>query len=241
MKPSITALAALLVASCAVVTGTRQQPGSSDHHSHRAEHAVGVHGMLVVGESDIYMSHLPIFHMPHAFQVILAVRLPGRARATYLEDRASSGETVYTFVPQVFDLTEAQGARKVLRGDLYRGHFERGGKRIATGVDVEIERVVHYRRLDPATPRPAMPSYVAFGDADEGYLAHWISGRPDFDQIVRIERTSGSDLAEGVVVTLAAGDAPLTAGAMLTSQGPAGKTSVRVTSVLYTETGDLEH
>jgi hypothetical protein len=66
-------------------------------HSHEHEpgqghqHTVGTHGMLLVGEKTIYLSHLPMFTDPtHSFQVILEVTLARDGEdphAAYLSDR----------------------------------------------------------------------------------------------------------------------------------------------------------
>jgi hypothetical protein len=39
-----------------------------------AQDQPAVHGMLLVGEETLYLSHLPMFHSPHNYQVILEVR-----------------------------------------------------------------------------------------------------------------------------------------------------------------------
>ena len=48
------------------------------HHDHGPDDPVdttGVHGMWLVGESPVYVSHLPMFMVPHNYQVILKVTL----------------------------------------------------------------------------------------------------------------------------------------------------------------------
>jgi hypothetical protein len=47
---------------------------ASVHSGH--EHPA-VHGMLVVGEGQLFLSHLPMFHAPHDYQIIMEVRLRG--------------------------------------------------------------------------------------------------------------------------------------------------------------------
>src|SRR3954467_13339522 len=74
------------------------------HHDHPA-----VHGMLVFGQQQILLSHLPMFHAPHDFQVLLLVRLRGGVEdpeALYRQDRNESGESVYTWVPKKFVLQD---------------------------------------------------------------------------------------------------------------------------------------
>ena len=70
-------------------------PMSHDHGGHspqtgpQSDHAA-VHGMLMVGEDRSLMSHLPMFHSPHDYQLLLEVNLsaPGSdPLKTYLDDR----------------------------------------------------------------------------------------------------------------------------------------------------------
>ena len=50
----------------------------SPHQDTKAERpAIGHHGMLIVGEETIYVSHLPMWMAPHNFQVILEVTFRG--------------------------------------------------------------------------------------------------------------------------------------------------------------------
>src|SRR5262245_52945176 len=95
---------------------------------------------------------------PHNFQVILQVGLSqpgGDPQATYLEDRAQHpDERVYTLAPEAFEmdrLVSTDPARRLtsFRGDVIRGHFERGGTRILQGVMVAIQNVVCFRSFDP--------------------------------------------------------------------------------------------
>ncbi len=67
----------------------------SDHggHPHPAP-GVATHGMLVFGEQPIYVSHLPMFHPPHNFQVLAEVGFAPADEELYRNDRAESGETV---------------------------------------------------------------------------------------------------------------------------------------------------
>src|SRR2546425_13373360 len=60
--------------------------------------AMGLHGMLIIGEETIYVSHLPMWMRPHNFQVILEVTFMGsdQPQARYVDDhKTSRNETVY--------------------------------------------------------------------------------------------------------------------------------------------------
>ena len=50
---------------------------SPDQNTKAERPAIGLHGMLIVGEETIYVSHLPMWMRPHNFQVILEVTFRG--------------------------------------------------------------------------------------------------------------------------------------------------------------------
>ena len=71
--------------------------------------AFGLHGMLIVGEEAIFVSHLPMWLAPHNFQVILEVtfRGPDQPQASYIDDRKTTGTRLYTLNPrEKWDLRE---------------------------------------------------------------------------------------------------------------------------------------
>jgi hypothetical protein len=158
------------------------------------------HGMVVVGEETIYLSHMPMFMEPHAVQYLLEVTLQGAtgdARQLYVDDRRTTGTAVYTLVPEPFrisDLVAPEGQEPKLTsftGTLFRGHFERGGTELLDPVTVEVQRVIHFRHFDHHAPRPAALDYLAFGKGNELFLAHRITRAPDFDQHIAVRLDSG--------------------------------------------------
>ncbi len=152
--------------------------------------------MLLVGARALYLSHLPMFAPPHDFQVLLEVRLrheDADPHDVYLRDRADTGTALYTLVPEVFALRElieepgAATARTSFGGQLWRGHFERGGDLLLDGLTVEVVDIPLFEQLRGGDPKPAGDlEYICFGKPGERFLAHRISGPPDFDQIVAL-------------------------------------------------------
>jgi hypothetical protein len=65
----------------------------ADQNAESEEPAIGLHGMVIVGEETIYVSHLPMWMRPHNFQVILEVtfRGPDQLQARYVDDRKTTG------------------------------------------------------------------------------------------------------------------------------------------------------
>ena len=192
-------------------------------HSHNAEgsatpkdRAAG-HGMVVVGTETTFFSHLPMFMTPHDYQVILEGTLSqksGDPQRTYADDRASHPDAaVYTFNPVAFvltDLAPPAPKRTQFRGDLFRGHFEAPEEfpaepqLIAGGVTVVVTNVVYFQKLTPQPARPDHLEYLLFGKGNEIFLAHLITGPPDFDQIVSVKVTghefAADELRRGVRV-----------------------------------------
>ena len=165
------------------------------HHAHAGGHGhgatTGVHGMLLFGEDALYLSHLPMFASPHNFQVLLEVGLDDAAREAFLSERDVAGDGLHTFVPEPFPIDElapgADGpARTSIEGTIFRGHFERGGEPIAEGVAAEVRRVVHFSELDVGARRAedGELTYLCFGRPGRLHLAHEVTARPDFDQVL---------------------------------------------------------
>lgn len=177
---------------------------------HHDEDTVGRHGMLVFGEEAIYFSHLPMFHAPHNFQVLLEVRLGDAATEALFVDRRLHPAEVYTFDPDEFAIAELDPSgpvRPSIRGTLVHGHFERGGTPIATEVTAEVVNVVYFGKLDIDAPRPdgELMRYLCFGRPGHLFLAHRIEGRPSLDHVVfarmvpgTVTNQAGSPLDEDV-------------------------------------------
>ncbi|MGH8075822.1 MAG: MBL fold metallo-hydrolase [Lysobacter sp.] len=188
--------------------------------------APNTHGMLVVGTDVVYLSHLPMFHSPHNYQLIFEAGLPGDVLADYRADAKAHGDQVYTLVPSerwVLPTTIREEASFV--ADLYRGHFERGGTPIKQGIPVVVKRIVQFRRFETGR-KPEPEQWIAFGRGSEHFLAHRLEGPPDMDQVVQVSepKTEGAIVRLPQVAELKRGDAV-----------GAGK----VHRVVYTEYGDV--
>lgn len=146
-----------------------------------------VHGMLIFGKSNTYVSHLPMFHAPHDYQVILEVELDAAAKAAFAKARqAAAQEKVWTFVPERFSLPTKVAAGQGFKGDIYEGHFERGGTKVVSAAPLTVTSVVHFRKFDPSARADKNATFV-FGKKGELYSAHLIGAAPDFDRIAAVE------------------------------------------------------
>ena len=226
------------------------------HHDPNAEHAA-VHGMLIVGEARVLMSHLPMFHPPHDYQIIFETSLSAPdfdPRQKYVDDRHATQTPIYTWVPKPFvlsDLLKPDPAPPTMVGTIFRGHFERGGIAITDeNVEAKVERILYSRRLVASDPALTERRYVLFGSPSEPFLAHAITRPPDFDQIAAVDiATPHADWLtnwQGLGITLkidGAIGAPLCEGDRLDAtqlDAPAaGPAVLTVRREFYLETGDL--
>lgn len=147
-----------------------------------------VHGMLVFGEKTVFFSHLPMFHSPHDYQAIFSVNFSSEAKELYLTDKKAHPEqSIYTFVPEVMVLSDGLLKAKTFKGDLYRGHFERGGEVIGKNIQVSVDQIVIFKKFDPKAVKSSQASYYFFGTDAEYWLAHDITKPPDFDHIAQVK------------------------------------------------------
>jgi hypothetical protein len=240
----ISALALNSLISACQTAMSASFPRGTAHAQANAE-TPAVHGMLVVGANTLYVSHLPMFHAPHNAQAIAAVQMTdaaGDVRARLARDRARTGETVYTLVPEPDRLTRLFTNGQSYPATLYRGHFERGGTPLLADLRVTVQRVVHGRTFTPRAGTGMQPQWLLFGTPQEPFAAHRISAPPDLDQVVALQAAAVDPavLARGETATITA-PLPLQAGAALTATVAGRSWPVRVTAAIYAETGDLAH
>ncbi len=191
--------------------------------------SLGSHGMVIVGEGPIYLSHLPMFMFdspeshPHHYQVIVEGSFDETGHDAYIADRRESEAPLYTLWPQdeyrMLDLILPElSASPVqsLTGKIVRGHWERGSEPQPFGiiwdvvredVPVKVERVVYAHEFSFQPGSPEQLEYVLFGADDALFLAHRITAAPDFDQILPVTMASGEfgddHLQAGIVVAIA--------------------------------------
>lgn len=149
----------------------------------------GFHGMLFFGQGDsFYISHLPMFHKPHDYQAIVEVRLKPEAKAKYQAELKAKGG-YFTFAPEgTFSLPDQVVGKKPIKGSLVQGHFERGGNPLLD-TDLELVRVVFYKKLDEKEKKPAKEKYIIFGKGDEYFMAHEVFERPNTDEIIPLPKS----------------------------------------------------
>jgi hypothetical protein len=168
-----------------------------------ANPSMGSHGMLLFGGPDaLYASHLPMFHAPHDYQVVLQVRLADKAQDAALRARLNGGTELWTLDPEKFELDRfAPGAATPIdrfKADLVLGHFEQGGKTQYAGAGIIVEKVLYFRQLSASPVKSAAARYLQLGTGKQRFLVKQIDSRPDFDHVVAVR--APNHLRGGAVV-----------------------------------------
>ena len=178
---------------------TDQHDQNGGHGGHGEQGTMGVHGMLLFGESPLYLSHLPMFEPPHNFQVILEVAFDDAVSEALRTDRDDGANGIHTYEPAEFHIAELNPvgdgpARSAIEGTIYHGHFERGGQPIVRDAVAEIHRVVYFNELDVESDHRMNQElrYLCFGRARQLHLAHEITASPDFDQVLTARLVPGT-------------------------------------------------
>ena len=261
---AVLALTAIVALGCQTANDTTSLKAIGGHsHQPVVQDAPSTHGMLVFGDGPVYLSHLPMFHQPHDYQVLMEVDLQKAGVdpvALYATDRHVTGEKIYTFVPESFSLPELVGPhnglpqRTTFKGTLFRGHFERGGSSFIANVTAKVKRVIYVKKFDAQPGVSPDLRYFVFGDEHAVYAAHLINKAPDFDHILSVRILSGvpNEAAAAAIrngLTLDFMDATndvdhalkegLEATGTLTTIGDAVTLQVQPVTEFYLETGDL--
>lgn len=96
-------------------------------------------------------------------------------------------------------------APKPFKASLFRGHFERGGTAISNNVTVTIVKIIYRKSFSPGDKRSSTSDFIVFGNDTQQFMAHRISNKPDFDQVMEVKADAAlrtSDTAHTVAITL---------------------------------------
>jgi hypothetical protein len=199
-----------------------------------------VHGMLIFGTEKIYASHLPLFHAPHNYQIILELELDKTAKQKFIKDQQLHPEfTTYTIEPERFILPDKVNSKGSFKANLYRGHFERGGVKIADGISIKIVAVIYFKKFDTADVRQTDAAYLLFGNNKEQFAVHQISNKPDFEQIIQVKADLQKSKLETVIFSVTNNPLGVSSNNILVKMN--GKqTDVTLLKQLYLEFDDLK-
>lgn len=153
----------------------------------------GEHGMALFGGKDgLYVSHLPMFHAPHDYQVVLQIHLADPVQDRALRERLDGKTALWTVAPEKFEIDRLAPAAgkplKQFKADMVLGHFEQGGKVQMAGVTAMVDKVLVYRQLSMEVRQMKALRYLPIG---QHFLVKEIDSRPDFDHIVLVKGKAG--------------------------------------------------
>ena len=172
----------------AIVSLVLCMPNLKAQHHHTTPDKPSVHGMVFMGVNKFYASHLPMFRSPHDYQIILELEMPPQAQKNYHEQcKQYPKDSLYTIEPEVFVLPTVVHETKKFKAHFYRGHFERNGVKFMENVELTISRVIYFKKFVPEAPKPQNLEYLLFGNQQQQFLAHLISAKPDFDQLLEVK------------------------------------------------------
>ena len=110
----------------------------------------------------------------------------------------------YTFLPERTSLDALRtGVTRELKGTIYLGNFEQGGRPVAAGVRFAVDKVVHQHILVAGAPASDL-GYLVFGLRAHAFAVHFIAAAPSFDEVLSVtlgpDAPSDVELAKGVIV-----------------------------------------
>lgn len=151
----------------------------------------GVHGMVLFGNSEsMYVSHLPMFHAPHDYQVVLQVHCQDAKLDKEIKARLEQKITLWTIEPEQFEITrlaqDSDTPLKEFKANFVLGHFEQGGKTEYNNVPVTVEKTLIFRQLSAEARNTDSARYVQIGSGRHRFLLKEIDSRPDFDHVLAI-------------------------------------------------------
>lgn len=180
----------------------------------RASDPPCIHGMRIVGEQSVYLSHMGLFNNScHDYQGLFEVSFEGTSnpQQIYLNaQKKDVNQNEFTLEPtQKFVLPEfAAGKLTSFKANIYSGQYERSAtkpKLLASDVTVKLKRVLHFRQFKAGAKQPAKAEYLLFGNSSEQLAAHVITAPPDFDQVMALKKPlplTDAELAKAVRLVL---------------------------------------
>lgn len=168
--------------------------------AHAAGPTFGEHGMALFGGKDgLYAAHLPMFHAPHDYQVVLRLHVADTRLDAALKHRLDGKTALWTVAPEKFELDRlapnADAPLRRFKADLVSGHFEQGGKTRYRNATLVVDQVLLFRKLSMAEKYATTATYLQIGNGKQRFLIKEIDSRPDFDHIVSYRAASHAPYA----------------------------------------------
>jgi hypothetical protein len=199
-----------------------------------------LHGMRVIGEQSIYLTHMGLFnHFCHSYQGLFEVEFtgPNDPQTRYLEaQNQDPTQNEFTIEPTgKFVLPDlASGKISSFRAKLHQGQYERiqsNPKLLDADVTVNVKRVLHFRPFNPDAALPPNAEYLLFGTNTEQMAAHLIATPPDYDQVISVNPAlplTDTQLASAIRLVLPDRPTPNPQANLCQSLVPGQKSVVRI-------------
>ncbi|GAA4842317.1 hypothetical protein [Algivirga pacifica] len=230
----------LLVISFFIFLTTALQ--AQEHSPKHTKDRPSTHGMLLFGNHQIYASHLPMFHSPHDYQVLLKLELSEMDKEQFLKDKAQHPHwPTYTIAPETFVLPEMINNPRPFKVSVYRGHFERGGELLLEEITVKIKEVIYFEKFNSKAEKAKSADYILLGDEQEQFLVHRISNKPDFEQIIQVKTDAVASLEDQPYRILTINEAQNSPIGVSGNRIIVGQDTVQLLEQLYLEFEDLKH
>lgn len=158
--------------------------------SHGDHNTTAVHGMVLFGDGPLYASHLGLYHHPHDRQIVMPVQFSTPEQAQAFEQWRAQSDGLITLAPKPFPLADLHPAGTfpyTISVDIYAGHFERGGKKQFSDVELQLDKPLVYRQLQAQGRRPERATFWQLPGTHSDFLIYQIGPRPDQDWILQIE------------------------------------------------------
>ncbi|WP_146196131.1 hypothetical protein [Pleionea mediterranea] len=146
---------------------------------------------------ELIVSHLPLFHRPHDYQIIYRVEASNN-QLRQLDFLSAEQDDLITLVPNKFDLMRLINKEQFnITVDVFRGHFERGGTKLFQ-TNITFKSPLFIRKINAFTgkDKPTSPlskeqfKKVTINNNQELWV-HLIDRQPSFDALVfnkKVER-----------------------------------------------------
>jgi len=133
-----------LITLLVALTASAQQHDTHANANHKTHSYMGSHGMALISlpNGDTLAYHMALYAKPHDFQLLYKLVL-SEEQKTHINRHAFQ-----TLLPDNFDLQRLiRGEKLEISADLYTGHFERGGEKIARFNKVVFEKQLYKNQL----------------------------------------------------------------------------------------------
>lgn len=156
-------------------------------HGHSEHGRVGSHGMTLLTDGQaFYASHLPLYYPPHDYQLVYKLKIKA-SRAMINELAVNKLGELVTMLPEHFDLNRLiEGESLVLKTDIYRGHFERGGELWLEKVNVEFTELLYKRAIGEVSVNQIAAAEYDYIELNKthGMFVRNIMAAPSADHII---------------------------------------------------------